>query len=81
VIGALGNGTFDALIGFAVHFGLLLFFVIGLVCTKPQKRYEKRVPNIDKQALYEYNICGKRRFSKTSYSKTRISFVKKGKLL
>ena len=25
VIGALGNGTFDALIGFAVHFGLLLF--------------------------------------------------------
>ena len=57
------------------------FLVIGLVCTKPQKQYEKRVPNIDKQTLYEYNICGKRRFSKTSYYKTKISFLKKGKLL
>lgn len=59
VICALGNGTFDTLICFAIHIFVLLFLVIGLVCTNPENPFYFSVSNIDNLVPFAYNSTRK----------------------
>ena len=47
VVCALGNGTFDALICFAIHSLFLLFIVIHSLCPKPEKQCVFPISKID----------------------------------
>ena len=65
VMGTLMNSALDALVGIAVHIIILLFAVMGLVWQSFANLYTCAFYNvvIDNSFFYNYNVCGKSRFS------------------